>query len=308
MREQTSVPVRISTAEVRSQSFDLTNRQRRYLSMGIRYVIAVVLIIFAFIPVVWVISASLNRSGSLVNPEIIPRNAGLDNFTALLENPYYPFKNWLFNSLYIATISTVLIVLVTAFSAYAISRFRFLGREYLVRAVLIINIFPGVVSVIALFSMVQQIGRHFSLLGLDSHLTLISIYVSGAMGINVLLMKGFFDSIPREIDESALVDGASHWIVFWRIILPLVKPILVTVGVLTFMGIYGDFILPRVLIQSSDKLTVIVGLYLFQSADYAQNWGVFTAGAIIAAIPVIVVYMALQSYIIDGLTAGAIKG
>ena len=127
------------------------------------------------------------------------------------------------------------------------------------------------------------------------------------MSINVFLVKGYLDSIPMEIDESALVDGASHWQIFATITLPLIRPILVTIGVLTFMGIYGDFILPRVLLQSSDKLTIMVGLYLFQSADYAQNWGVFTAGAIVAAVPVLLLYMLLQNYIIGGLTAGAVK-
>lgn len=290
------------------QPWTLTWTQRRYLGMGIRYVVAVVLIIFAFIPVIWVLSASINPSGSLVSPELIPRHPGFDNYESLWTNKYYPFKTWLFNSLYIATVSTFLIVLITAFSAYAISRFRFYGRSTLVRAILIINVFPGIVSMIALFSMVQQIGLYVPLIGLDSHLSLILVYVSGAMGVNVLLMKGFFDSVPQEIDESALVDGASHWLVFWRITLPLVKPILVTVGVLTFMSIYGDFILPRVLLKSSDKLTIMVGLYLFQSAEYAQNWGVFTAGAVVAAVPVIVLYMALQDYVINGLTAGSIKG
>jgi arabinogalactan oligomer/maltooligosaccharide transport system permease protein len=217
---------------IRTRSFQLTWRQRRHFGMGIRYAIAVVLIVFAFTPVVWVVSASVNPSGSLVSPEVIPRHPGLDNYRELLNNSYYPFKTWLFNSLYIATISTFLIVLITAFSAYAISRFRFVGREKLVRAILIINVFPAVVSMIALFSILQQTGRHVSPIGLDSHMSLILIYVSGAMGINVLLMKGFFDSVPREIDESAMVDGASHWLVFWRIIIPLVKPILVTVGVL----------------------------------------------------------------------------
>jgi ABC-type maltose transport system permease subunit len=293
---------------VRRQPMTLTWKQRRYLGRGIRYVIAVLLIIFAFIPVVWVLSASFNPSGSLTSPELIPRHPGFENYESLWTNQYYPFKTWLFNSMYIATISTLLIVLITAFSAYAISRFQFYGRKTLVRAILIINVFPGIVSMIALFSMVQRIGLSVPLIGLDSHLSLMLVYISGAMGVNVLLMKGFFDSIPREIDESALVDGASHWLVFWRITLPLVKPILVTVGVLTFMSIYGDFILPRVLLKSSDKLTIMVGLYLFQSAEYAQNWGVFTAGAVVAAIPIIVLYMALQDYVINGLTAGSIKG
>ncbi len=285
----------------------LNYNQRKYLGYAIRYAIAALLIVFAFVPVVWVMSASINQSGSLVTPEIIPRDAGIANYRAIFEHAYYPFTTWFFNSFKIAFISTTLSVLSTAVAAYALSRFRFYGRPFLMRAILIINVFPGILSMIALYTIAQQLGTHVPVLGLNSHLTLILIYTSGAMSINVFLVKGFMDSIPMEIDESALVDGATHWHIFRAITLPLAKPILVTIGVLTFMAIYGDFILPRVLLQSSDKLTIMVGLYLFQSADYAQNWGVFTAGAIIAAVPVLMIYMLLQNYIIGGLTAGAVK-
>jgi len=289
------------------RSTHLTVRQRRWLSYLIRYAIAVVLIIFAFVPVVWVVSASLNTSGSLVSIEIIPKNAGFTNYRGLFENQYYPFVTWLFNSFKIAVSSTVLIVFITALAAYALSRFRFKGRKLLMRAILIVNVFPGILSVIAIYTIMQQLGRHVSFLGLDSHVSLILIYVSGAMSINVFLVKGFLDSIPMEIDESALVDGATHWQIFRFITLPLSEPILITIGVLSFMGIYGDFILPRVLVQSADKLTIMVGLYLFQSADYAQNWGIFTAGAVVAAVPILVIYLLLQRYIIGGLTSGAVK-
>jgi arabinogalactan oligomer / maltooligosaccharide transport system permease protein len=285
----------------------LTFRQRRWLSYAARYVIAAVLIVFAFVPVVWVLSASFNPSGSLVSLEVIPRNPGIGNYTSLFENAYYPFTRWLFNSFKIATISTALSVISTAFSAYALSRFRFYGRTSLMRAILLINVFPGVLSMIALYTIMQQLGNHISFLGLDSHASLILIYVSGAMSINVFLVKGYLDSIPIDIDESALVDGATHWQIFWRITFPLAQPILVTIGVLTFMATYGDFVLPRVLLTSADQLTIMVGLYLFQSADYAQNWGVFTAGAVIAALPLLAFYLLLQRYIIGGLTAGAVK-
>jgi arabinogalactan oligomer / maltooligosaccharide transport system permease protein len=289
------------------QEYGLTLRQRKVISYAIRYVIAAALIVFAFVPVVWVVSASLNPSGSLTSPEIIPRNPGLGNYTGLFQNQYYPFTTWLRNSFTVAGISTTLSVLSTAVAAYALSRFRFYGRKSLMRAILIVNIFPGVLSMIALYSIMQQLGRHVSFLGLDSHASLILIYTSGAMSINVFLVKGYLDSIPRELDESALVDGATHWQVFRMITLPLALPILITIAVLTFMGIYGDFVLPRVLLQSADKLTIMVGLYLFQSADYAQNWGIFTAGAVIAALPILVMYLLLQRYIIGGLTSGAVK-
>ena len=291
----------------KSATSTLTPQHRRMISYGIRYVIAVVLIIFAFVPVVWVLSASLNQSGSLVSAEIIPRNAGLQNYQNLIENTYYPFMRWLYNSFVVATISTVLSVFCTTIAAYALSRFRFYGRKTFMRAILIINVFPGVLSLIALFAIAQQLGSHVSFLGLDSHVTLILIYTSGALSINVFLVKGYLDSIPMEIDESALVDCASYTQIFRSITLPLAKPILITIAVLNFMGIYGDFVLPRVLLQSSDNLTIMVGLFLFQSADYAQNWGVFTAGAVVAALPILVMYLIMQKYIIGGLTSGAVK-
>jgi arabinogalactan oligomer/maltooligosaccharide transport system permease protein len=300
VRSQLSLP---STAKTPLLSF----QQRRWLGYAIRYLIAAILIVFAFVPLVWIVSASLNQSGSLVSPEIIPRNAGFENYRGMFENSYYPFTKWLFNSFKIAIISTVFTVLSTAMAAYALSRFRFYGRKSLMRAILIINVFPGILSMIALYNIMQQMGQHISFLGLDSHASLILIYTSGALSINVFLMKGYLDSIPTEIDESALVDGATHWQVFRLITLPLAKPILISIGVLTFMAVYGDFILPRVLLQSADNLTIMVGLYLFQSADYAQNWGVFTAGAVVAALPVLLLYMLLQKYIVGGLTAGAVK-
>ncbi len=285
----------------------LSYRQRRWLGYGVRYLIAAALIVFAFVPVVWVVSASFNPAGSLTSIEIIPRNPSLENYRGLFENSYYPFMTWLLNSFKIAGISTVLSVFSTAVAAYALSRFRFRGRRALMRAILIINVFPGILSMIALYTIMQQLGTHVSFLGLDSHASLILIYTAGALSINVILVKGYLDSIPLEIDESALVDGATHWQIFRLITLPLAKPILVTIGVLTFMAIYGDFVLPRVLLQSADKLPMMVGLYLFQSADYAKNWGVFTAGAVVAALPILALYMLLQNYIVGGLTSGAVK-
>lgn len=297
----------LASTDFQQPKFSLNYQQRRWLGYIIRYIIAAILIVFAFVPVVWVVSASFNPSGSLVSVEVIPKNPGLGNYRGLFENDYYPFVKWIRNSFIVATASTLLSVTSTAVSAYGLSRFRFYGRKFLMRAILIVSIFPAALSIIALYTTFQQVGNHVGILGLNSHVSLILIYSSGALSINVFLVKGYLDSIPLEIEESALVDGATHAQIFRMITLPLAKPILITISVLTFMAIYGDFVLPRVLLQSSDKFTVMVGLYLFQSADYAQNWGVFTAGAVIAALPILVIYMLLQRYIIGGLTAGAVK-
>jgi arabinogalactan oligomer/maltooligosaccharide transport system permease protein len=121
-------------------------------------------------------------------------------------------------------------------------------------------------------------------------------------------MKSYIDSIPMEVDESALVDGATHWQLFWHIIFPMIRPIVITVGVLSFFGIYGDFIIARVLLKSSDQLTVMVGLMLFQTSRFDQDWGIITAGAVMAALPIVFIYLILQGYVISGLTAGSVKG
>jgi ABC-type maltose transport system permease subunit len=173
---------------------------------------------------------------------------------------------------------------------------------------LLIQIFPNILSVVAVFLLISQIGQVIPELGLNTHSGLLLVYLGGAMGINIWLMKGFFDSIPRDIDESAMVDGASHWQVFTQLLLPLMRPILVVVAILTFIGIYGDFIIANVLLKSSQQYTLMVGLYIFTSAQFAQQWGPFAAGALIGALPIMIVYILLQDQIVGGLTQGAVKG
>ncbi|MFU8772855.1 MAG: ABC transporter permease subunit, partial [Anaerolineales bacterium] len=143
---------------------------------------------------------------------------------------------------------------------------------------------------------------------LNSHGGLILVYLGGQMGINIWLMKGFFDTIPRDIDESAAVDGATHWQAFWYLIFPLVRPVLAVVGVLVFVAVYNEFILANVLLRSTNQFTLMVGLYMFVTQNFAQQWGVFAAGALIGAIPIALIYILLQDYIVGGLTRGAIKG
>ena len=136
---------------------------------------------------------------------------------------------------------------------------------------------------------------------------MIGLYVGGAMGINTWLMKGFFDSIPRELDESARIDGASHWTTFRVIIFPLVRPILAVVGILTFISAYNDYIIALTLLKDSDQQTLAVGLNLF-IGDTHSDWGLFAAGALMGAIPIVVLYLIMQDYIVGGLPSGAVKG
>ncbi|MCY3573631.1 MAG: ABC transporter permease subunit [Chloroflexi bacterium] len=230
------------------------------------------------------------------------------NFDTLLNTPRKPYLRWLVNSCIIASISAVIIVMITALSAYSFSRFRFQGRRSLLVLILLVQVFPNLLALVAIYLMLQQIGNHIPFLGLNTAGGLILVYIGGGMGINIWLMKGFFDSVPRDIDESALVDGASHWQVYWHLIFPLVRPVLVVVGILSFVGTYNEFVLARVMLRDKDTWTLMVGLWQYISANFAQDWGVFAAGAIIGALPSLAIYLMLQDQIVGGLTQGAVKG
>jgi len=287
------------------------HRQRQLstlFSMLIRYIIAVLLMLFAVAPAFWVVSASFNPAKSLGSGSFWPKDPSFINYHELLENDFFPYLTWLGNSLKIASITTVCTVFLTCLAGYALSRFRFTGRREFMVAILILNVFPAILAMVAIFSMMQQLSLYIDWIGLDTHASLIFIYTAGSMGINVLMVKAYIDTIPMELDESALVDGASPWQTFLYIVLPIMRPIAITVGVLSFIAAYGDFVIARVILKSSDKLTVMVGLMLFQTDRFDQDFGMITAGAVIAAIPVILIYIPLQRYVIDGLTAGSVKG
>lgn len=280
---------------------------RRFVSYGLRYLTALILIIFAVLPVIWVISASLNPAKSLASGTFWPKDPGFTNYVQLLDNEFFPYEHWLVNSLKIAGITSILTMLITCTTGYALSRFRFKARRSIMITILVLNIFPSVLAIVALFATMQQIGTYIPWLGLDTHGALIMVYTAGAMGINALMVKSYIDAIPKELDESAMVEGASHWQIFQHVIFPMIIPIVITVGVLSFIAAYGDFIIARIILKSADQLTVMVGLMLFRSDRFDQDFGVITAGAVMAAIPIILLYIPLQNYVISGLTAGSVK-
>lgn len=290
----------------RWQRFRQSQRNQRRVAIFFKLILAAVTITFSLFPIIWIISAALDPTSSLGRQQLIPANASFAHFNTILTQ--HPFGLWMWNSFKIASISSILSVGITTLAAFGFSRFRFTGREHMLLGILIIQVFPALLGMIALFALLQQIGQYIPSLGLNSHGGLILIYMGGALGINVWLMKGFFDSIPREIDESAMVDGATHWQIFIYLIFPLVRPIVVVVAILTFFGTYSDWILPRIMLQSSDLNTLMLGLQIFINNDYGQNWGPFAAGAIMGAAPMVLLYLILQDQIVGGLTTGAVKG
>ncbi|MAU09588.1 MAG: maltose ABC transporter permease [Anaerolineaceae bacterium] len=281
-------------------------RTRRALNIAIKTIVGVIVLTYAVFPVLWTISAAFNPTSSLRGQQLIPANPTLENFRTILEDE--PFFTWLWNSIKLATIASLAGGAITTLSAYAFSRYRFWGRGTMLGGILLIQVFPNLLAMVALYALLLTIGQYFPEFGLNSHGGLILIYAGGALGFNVWLMKGFFDSIPRDLDESAYVDGASQTVVFFRIILPLVRPMIAVVMVLSFFGVFGDWFLPNLMLTDESLYPLMLGLQTFIGTNYAQNWGPFAAGAVLGAIPQLIVYFTLQDWIVGGLTAGSVKG
>jgi arabinogalactan oligomer/maltooligosaccharide transport system permease protein len=283
-------------------------RRQQQLSNWLRIALAVLVLFFALFPVVWIFSASINPANSLAGQRLIPERASFQNYVELLQSETFPFRTWMWNSLKLAIITTVLGVIMTAMAAYAFSRFRFRGRRSLLQTILLIQVFPNFLNMVALFVILRQLGQYIPWLSLNSHGGLLLLYLGGVLGVNTWLAKGYFDSIPRDLDEAATVDGASHWQTFWLVMMPLVRPILVVIGLLIFISTYSEFVLARIMLQTVDKYTLSVGLGLFIQNQFANRWGVFAAGALIGAIPIVVVFLIFQRYLVGGLTSGSVKG
>ena len=287
------------------QALRQSQKARFRITLAFKYLIAAIVLIYSLFPIIWTISASFSPTGSISGQSLIPNPPTLRNYERILDQDFWL---WMWNSFKVSSISAILAGLITLMSAFAFSRFRWAGRSQLLLVILLIQVFPAILAMVALFAILQQIGNYIPFLGLNTHGGLILIYMGGALGVNVWLMKGFFDSIPREIDESGKVDGASDWQIFWRLLFPLVRPIMVVSMILTFFGTYSDYLMPRIMITTASKFTLMLGLQTFIGANYAQEWGAFAAGAVLGAIPMVTIYLLLQDYIVGGLTAGAVKG
>ncbi len=275
---------------------------------GWRHLVGILALLFALFPVVFVVSASFNSSGTLIGSNHLFSSVVLDNYRGLFNDDLHPYAKWFVNTMVIATVTAIGTVFLGACAAYAFSRFRFRGRRGGLLSLLLVQMFPQLLAYVAIFLLLLSMKDTFPLLGLGSRLGLIMVYLGGALGVNTYLMKGFFDTVPRELDEAAKIDGASHAQIFFGMILRLVAPILAVVGLLSFVTTLNDFVIASVVLTDPDKQTLAVGLYQFVSQRFSEHWGVFAAGAILGAIPVVLLFQFLQRYIVGGLTAGSVKG
>ncbi|HWG57003.1 MAG TPA: sugar ABC transporter permease [Gaiellaceae bacterium] len=282
-----------------------------------RHLIAIVACLVALFPVAYVASAAFNADQSLGGASLVPRSVTLDNFRELLspdpaksqlQSSTSHYTRWLTNSLIVSLTTAVLTVLLGALAAYAFSRFRFRGRRLGLLFLLLIQMFPQLLALVAIYLILLRTGTVFPFMGLDTKTGLILVYLGGVMGVNTWLLKGFFDTIPAELDESARVDGATPAQVFWGVVLPLALPILAVIGILSFVGTFNEFVLASALLQSNENFTLPLGLRGYIDKQYAEHWGPFAAGVLLAGVPIMVIFMSLQRFIVSGLTQGSVKG
>ena len=283
-----------------------------------RHVVGIAGCAVALFPVWFVAVAAFNNDQSISGTSYTPTHWTLSNFGRLLHNNipnpsgtgtlYVPFLRWFGNTLLVATVSAVATVLISALAAYAFSRFRFRGRRMGMLALLLIQMFPALLTVVAIYLIIYNVGSIFPAIGLNTYTALILVYLGGAMGVNTWLMKGFFDTIPRELDESARVDGATPAQIFWGVVLPLALPILAVIGLWSFIASINEFVLASAIMQTASHYTLPRGLQSFINGNYAAYWGYFAASALMAAVPAALLFAWLQRYIVSGLAQGAVKG
>lgn len=257
--------------------------------------------LFALYPVVRVVSISLRPGDRLLSKSlaVIPHNATLETYRRLFFQE--PFFRWLGNSLIVSVSVTLVGVVLAATAGYAFSRYRFRGRDSAMFSLIVTQMFPLTMLLLPLFIMLIKLKLY------DSYMALIIAYSATALPFTTWQMKGYYDTIPVSLEEAASIDGAGPIYTFWRIVLPLAAPALVITALFSFMTAWSEYLVANVLIQDQDLFTLPLGLKMFQS-NMEVAWGLYSAGAVVVSIPVVLLFLFLSRWLVSGLTLGSVKG
>lgn len=258
-----------------------------------------VVILITIIPLYFVVVASFETGEAFFSETLLPTSFTLENYVNLLQTT--DFLIWIKNSLIVGLGTAVIQTLLTTTAAYSFSRMKFWGRKYGLMSLLILQMFPNFMAVAAIFGMLVRLDM------MDNLYALIFVF-AGGNAFNIWLMKGYIDNLPRELDEAAIVDGANSWQIFWKVIMPLSIPMLAVIFLFSFIGVVSEFVLSSALLKSPENLTISVGLQQFIKNNFATNWTMFAAAAVLASLPIVVIFMSLQKWIASGLVSGSVKG
>jgi maltose/maltodextrin transport system permease protein len=274
------------------------------------------LLVLTLFPLLAVLSISL-RPGNFASGSLIPATISLEHWQLALGIPYtqpdgvvvkppFPVLLWLWNSIKVATVSAMLIVAISTTAAYAFARLNFVRKAWVLNSMLVLQMFPVAVALVAIYAIFEGIGTRLPWLGVETHAGLILAYLGG-VAMHIWTIKGYFEGIPQEIEENAKVDGATHWQAFRLVLLPMALPILAVVFVLAFIGTIIEYPVASVLLREEPNLTLAVGskFYLYEQK---YLWGDFAAAAVLSGLPITLVFLLAQRWIVSGLTAGGVKG
>ncbi len=264
------------------------------------YALLILLSFISLFPAIWIVMSSFKTGNSLFSDTLIPRKLTLVHYQELFEQTKY--LQWFLNTLKVAALSTLIGTSLLLLASYAISRYRFAGRKSMLTAFLVLQMFPGFMAMIAIYVLLNTLGL------LNSHWALVLVYSSGSIITNVFVAKGFFDTIPKSLEDAARIDGASHMKVFLSIMMPLSKPMLTYASLMIFNGCFVDFIFADLILRTEEKRTLAVGLFRMVNQSNSTEFTLFAAGAVLVALPVTLLFIFLQRFLIEGLTAGAMKG
>jgi maltose/maltodextrin transport system permease protein len=279
------------------------------------HAVLIALVVFSVFPLVMVVAISL-RPGNFATGDVIPRTISWEHWKSALGiayvdelgktvKPPFPVLLWLWNSIKIAAISSTCVLLLSTTAAYAFARLRFRFKSQVLTSILLLQMFPAVLVLVAIHAIFETIGTYVPWLGINSHGSVILASLGG-IALHIWTIKGYFETIPAEIEEAAKMDGATPFQAFRRVLLPMAVPILAVVFVLAFIGGIIDYAVPSVLLESEHTYTLAVGVRQYL---YPQHylWGDFAAAALLSGIPIATVFLASQRWIVSGLTAGGVK-
>ncbi|WP_445491697.1 sugar ABC transporter permease [Niallia sp. 03133] len=275
----------------------MSNVKRKF-DLLVGYLLLIIISIFCLYPIVWIVLSSFRTGTSLYSARVIPTQFTIAHYVTLFEK--FPFATWYGNTLKIAILSMIFSTIFTLITAYIFSKFRFVGRNATMHGMLILGLFPGFMSMIAIYILLSQLNL------LNTHMAIILTTVAGAP-LGFLFSKNFFDTLPSSVMEAARIDGAGHVTIFARIVLPLARPLIVYTSLLSFAGAFTDFIFAQLVLRTPDKQTLAVGLYNMINDRFGNAFTVFAAGSVLIAVPITLLFIFMQRHLIEGLTAGADK-
>lgn len=294
--DSTSIPDQFAGRPRRRFRFHL----RTFVGHALTHLVLIMITLFALAPLAWAISSAFKTNSEILTGlNFFPTNPTLGNFTFVLSNTEFP--TWIRNSLIVSLGTTFSALVIGSFGGYAMSRWRFRGRELYGNTLLVVQMFPGIMLAIPLFLVLTNYGL------IDTLWALLVTYLTFALATSVWMLKGYFDSIPREIEEAALIDGASRLEILWRIVLPLAGPGITTVAVFVFLLAWNEFFFAYVFLASPEKYTLSIGTYSFIQ-QFTTQWGNIMAAGTLTTIPVLIFFFGLQRTLTRGLIAGAMKG